>query len=117
MTRILLWVLWIFQWLPLPLQAACGRALGALLFVVARSRRRVALRNLALCFRDMGPRERRRLGRAHFGFVARSLLERGLLWYASEARLRRLITVEGDVGLADRSERPVMWLVPHFVGL
>ena len=33
------------------------------------------------------------------------------------SRLRRLIQVEGDVGFAERSERPVMWLVPHFVAL
>jgi len=45
------------------------------------------------------------------------VLERGLLWYAPRARLERLIRVEGDVGLAERSDRPVMWLVPHFMGL
>jgi KDO2-lipid IV(A) lauroyltransferase len=28
-----------------------------------------------------------------------------------------LIHVEGDVQLAERSERPVMWLVPHFMAL
>ena len=28
-----------------------------------------------------------------------------------------MIRVEGDVTLAERSERPVMWLVPHFVAL
>ena len=33
------------------------------------------------------------------------------------ARLKRLIHVEGDVHLAERSERPVMWLVPHFMAL
>ncbi len=32
-------------------------------------------------------------------------------------RLRRLIRVEGDVGLAERGGRPVMWLVPHFLAL
>jgi lauroyl/myristoyl acyltransferase len=28
-----------------------------------------------------------------------------------------LIHVEGDIGLAERSEQPVMWLVPHFMAL
>jgi KDO2-lipid IV(A) lauroyltransferase len=65
----------------------------------------------------MSPRERRALAREHFGWLGRSLLERGLLWWASPARLRRLIQVEGDVTLAERSERPVMWLVPHFLAL
>jgi len=45
------------------------------------------------------------------------VLERGLLWYASPERLRRLIHVEGDVGFADCHPGAVMWLVPHFVGL
>jgi KDO2-lipid IV(A) lauroyltransferase len=40
-----------------------------------------------------------------------------VLWYASAARLRRLIHVEGDVALAERSTRPVMWLVPHFLAV
>ena len=28
-----------------------------------------------------------------------------------------LVQVEGDVGLAERNDKPVMWLVPHFVAL
>jgi KDO2-lipid IV(A) lauroyltransferase len=45
------------------------------------------------------------------------MLERAVLWYASAARLKRLIHVEGDARLAERSPRPVMWLVPHFLAL
>ncbi len=116
-TRILLGVLWLLHWLPLSLQAALGRGLGALLFALAGSRRRIALRNLELCFPEMPLHEREALAREHFGWLGRSLLERGLLWWASPARLKRLIQVEGDVTLAERSERPVMWLVPHFLAL
>jgi KDO2-lipid IV(A) lauroyltransferase len=60
---------------------------------------------------------RHALVREHFRWLGRSLLERPLLWYASRERLRRLIHVEGDVHLAERCDRPVMWLVPHFIGL
>lgn len=116
-THLLLSLLRAFSHLPLALQAALGRALGALLYRVARARRRIALRNVELCLPGLSPRERRALVREHFGWLVRSILERGLLWYASPERLRRLIRVEGDVGLAERSERPVMWLVPHFVAL
>ena len=115
--RILLAFLWLFQWLPLAVQAALGSAFGRLGWHVVRSRRRVALRNLELCFPELPADERERLAREHFRWLGRSLLERGLLWYASPERLRRLIHVEGDVYLAERSERPVMWLVPHFMGL
>ncbi len=117
-TRLLLAFLWLFHLLPLPLQAACGNGLGrgGLRHLVS-SRRKVALRNLELCFPEMSAGERERLAREHFRWLGRSLLERGLLWYASPERLRRLIHVEGDVQLAERSDRPVMWLAPHFMGL
>jgi Kdo2-lipid IVA lauroyltransferase/acyltransferase len=115
--RLLLALLWLLHWLPLSVQAVIGRGLGALLFALAGSRRRIGLRNLELCLPQLDAPARRRLLRENFGWLGRSILERGLLWYASPARLRRLIQVEGDVGLAERSERPVMWLVPHFMAL
>jgi Kdo2-lipid IVA lauroyltransferase/acyltransferase len=116
-TRLLLAALWMFQALPLRVQAACGDALGRMGWWLVASRRRVALRNLELCFPELSSAERRSLAREHFRWLGRSLLERGLLWYASPDRLRKLIHVEGDVHLAERSDRPVMWLAPHFVGL
>jgi Kdo2-lipid IVA lauroyltransferase/acyltransferase len=115
--RLSLALLWLVHLLPLVVQAALGRALGLLLFQLARSRRRVALRNLQLCLPELGEARRTAIAREHFQWLARSLLERGLLWYAPVDRIKPLIHVEGDVGLADRSERPVMWLVPHFVAL
>ena len=117
LARALLGLLWLLQHLPLRVQAALGRGLGMLLHALAGKRRRVALRNVELCLPELDAAVRARLVRAHFGWLARSLLERGLLWYASPQRLKRLIQIEGDVGLAARSERPVMWLVPHFVAL
>ena len=116
-SRLLLASLWSLHWLPLGLQAAIGRGLGRLGWHLAAGRRKVALRNLALCFSELNEGEREALAREHFRWLGRSLLERGLLWYASPERLRRLIRVEGDVHLAERSERPVMWLAPHFMAL
>jgi len=115
--RLLLAALWLFHWLPLSVQAACGRAFGWLGWHLVASRRKVALRNLELCFPELPAGERDRLAKEHFRWLGRSLLERGLLWYASPERLRRLIRVEGDVHLAERSDKPVMWLAPHFMAL
>jgi len=115
--RALLGVLWLVHWLPLGLQAALGSALGRVLYTLARSRRRVATRNIQLCLPELPAAERRALLRDHFRWLGRSAVERALLWYAGPGRLRRLIHVEGDVHLAERSHRPVMWLVPHFVAL
>ena len=115
--RLLLALLWLLHCLPLGVQAVLGRGLGRLLYHVVPARRRIALRNISLCFPEQSDAQHRALAREHFRWLGRSLLERGLLWYASPARLRRLIHVEGDVTLAERSERPVMWLVPHFMAL
>jgi len=115
--RALLALLRGLQALPLGVQAAAGRGLGRLLHALAGRRRRVAQRNMALCLPELGEAQRDALVRQHFQWLARSLLERGLLWFASPARLKTLIAVEGDVGFAERSAQPVMWLVPHFVGL
>jgi len=115
--RLVLAWLWLLSWLPLAVQAAIGRGLGRLLWVLAGSRRKVALRNLELTMPDKTPEERRAIARENFQWIARSILERGLLWYASPERLRRLIHVEGDIGFAERSPGAVMWLAPHFVAL
>jgi KDO2-lipid IV(A) lauroyltransferase len=115
--RALLALVWLLHWLPLPLLARLGRGIGSLLHTFGRSRRAVALRNLELCMPEMAAAERQALVREHFKWLGRSLLERGLLWYASPARLKRLIHVEGDVHLAENSAQPVMWLVPHFMAL
>lgn len=115
--HVLVAFLWLFHWLPLSWQAAAGRGLGAVLWRLAGSRRRVALRNLELCLPERSASQREHIARELFKWFSRSVLERGLLWFAPVARLRRLIHVEGDVGFADRHAGPVMWLVPHFVGL
>jgi Kdo2-lipid IVA lauroyltransferase/acyltransferase len=113
----LLGLLWALHFLPLSVQAAIGRTTGRVLHALAGSRRRIARRNVQLCLPELDESARRALVREHFQWVGRSMLERGLLWHASPERLKGLIHVEGDVGLAERSAKPVMWLVPHFVAL
>lgn len=115
--RVVIALLWLLHPLPMAWHAALGRLLGAVLFHLGGARRAVADCNLALCLPELDPAARRALLREHFGWLGRSLLERSLLWYASPERLKRLIHVEGDVGLAERSDKPVMWLVPHFMAL
>lgn len=115
--RVALGALWGLHLLPLPVLAALGRGLGLVLHALAHSRRRVALRNVQRCLPAWDAARQRALVREHFQYLGRSLLERGVLWWASPARLRRLIAVEGDVWLAERSEGRFMWVVPHFLAL
>ena len=116
-SRGLLALLWLLHLLPLAVLARLGVALGGLLWRLGRSRRRIALRNLELCFPEHSPAQREALAREHFGWLGRSLLERGLLMYASADRLRRMVRIEGDLRAFERDEQPLMWLVPHFVGM
>jgi KDO2-lipid IV(A) lauroyltransferase len=115
--RFALACLWLLHWLPARSQAALGAGLGALLHMLAGERRRIATRNIELCLPELDAQARARLVREHFVWLGRSILERGLLWYAPTARIERLIEIVGDVHLAERTQAPVMWLVPHFMAL
>ncbi|MBI4984374.1 MAG: lipid A biosynthesis acyltransferase, partial [Rhodocyclales bacterium] len=117
MTRIALALMWLLHWLPLPVLALLGRALGCLIYVFGRGRRRVTLTNLRLCFPQMPERARRALACRHFQAFGRSFLERGLLWWASADRIRSIVRIEGREQLDAVKGKPVILLVPHFVGL
>ena len=117
MTRLLVGLLWLLHFLPLGALAAFGNGLGRVLYWLIPERRHVTRINLAKCFPQMDARSRERLARAHFRAVTRSIVEHGLLWWAPEARIRRLIRVEGLEHLLALRGTPVILFVPHFVGL
>ena len=110
-------LLWLLHWLPLPLQAALGNALGWLLAMKPGKRRRVVATNLALCFPEASHAQRRRWLRQTFQASMRAVLEHGVLWWGSAARLRRLIRIDNPEAARGDGVRPVIWLAPHFVGL
>lgn len=119
MTRLFIVVLWLLHWLPLPVLAPIGRGFGALLFVLARRRRHIAMTNLKACFPSMTPAQRHALCREHFKMLGRSLLERGIQWWGSPARIERVVAVKGVEtvkALLARKENVIL-LVPHFLAL
>ncbi|MBV2234913.1 MAG: lipid A biosynthesis acyltransferase [Sterolibacterium sp.] len=116
-TRLALGLMWLLHFLPLSVQAALGRGLGWLLHTLAGKRRRIAQTNLRLCFPHLSEAERNALVRRHFSVFGRSFIERGLLWWASPSRLRRIVRIEGLHHLAAQAGQPIILLVPHFVGL
>ena len=117
MTRLSVFLMWLLHFLPLPLLAWAGNALGMLLYALSAERRRVATINLRLCFPEMGERERAALVRAHFRMFARCFLERGILWWSSRERIQRLTQVVGLEHLKAAQVGPVIVLAPHFVAL
>ncbi|WP_085317683.1 LpxL/LpxP family acyltransferase [Derxia lacustris] len=103
------------RFVPYPLLRAFGEALGSLLWQVARSRRRVVLRNLELCFPELDEAERRKLGREHVRRLARSVVDRAIPFFASAERVKRFVRIEHRERMPD--DRPVILLTPHFLGL
>lgn len=107
--------------LPLRLIAAISGPLSTVGWWLAKSRRRVALTNLRLCFPQLTDAEREAIARAHFRAYMQAALEHGFLWNASGARIRDYVSLhdehewkrfrEGD------EQKPVIWLCPHFIGL
>ncbi len=112
-------MLWTLHFLPLPLLAALGRGVGSAIGLFARQRRHIVQRNLALCFPELTAEARAKLVREHFAYLGRSLLERGVLWWAARERLENLLQIEGleVVESLLAQQTPVILLAPHFLGL
>ncbi len=115
--RLLVAFMWLLHWLPLPLLRALGALLGHLLFRFARRRRNITLTNLRLCFPELSDSQRNDLAHRHFVAFARAFLDRTLGWWASPARLKRLVRITGQTHLHDPEGHPIIILAPHFVGL
>lgn len=117
MDRLSIFLMWLLHFLPLPLLAKVGNALGLLLYWLAGERRFVAATNLRLCFPELSEHERTALAQQNFQAFARSFLERGVLWWSAPQRIQRLVRVVGHEHLQKLAGQPVILLVPHFVAL
>jgi len=115
--KLMVALLWALHWLPLPVIGRLGEGIGNFLFWYKKKRRHITLTNLRLCFPQWSEAQRHAVAKAHFQNYVRSVLERGILWWAPQARLRRLIKVEPGVPLTAIAARPTILLCPHFVSL
>jgi KDO2-lipid IV(A) lauroyltransferase len=116
MSRIVFALMWLAHWLPFRAMARVGDAVGAALFWLIPERRRVTRINLAKCFPAMSAAEREKLARAAFRSFCRAFIDRGVLWWGSRERIRRLVRLEGLEHLDAAGPRVVV-LAPHFAGL
>lgn len=102
--------------LPLGVVRALGKALGRLLFVAARPRRRIALTNLRLCFPHWTEAERVALARRNFVYFTQAFLDRSWLWHGDPAVVRQRLRITGAVDDLTR-EGAVVMFAPHFYGM
>jgi KDO2-lipid IV(A) lauroyltransferase len=116
LTRFAVGLLWLLHFLPYGVLAAVGAGLGRLAYVAVWPRRRVCLVNLARCFPDLSERERIALAKRHFAALGRSIVERGILFWASGDRIARLVRIVGYEHF-EAARKPVVVFAPHFLGL
>ncbi|MCK9532307.1 MAG: LpxL/LpxP family Kdo(2)-lipid IV(A) lauroyl/palmitoleoyl acyltransferase [Gammaproteobacteria bacterium] len=81
--------------LPYRWQLRTARVLGALLYRLLPSRRRIAHINVDLCFPERSAEQRAHIVREAYVSSAMAVFEMGLAWWADDDYLRRLHRVEG----------------------
>ncbi len=93
--------------------------LGWLAARVMRSRVHIVRTNLALCFPQHTPRQREAWLRQHFYLLARSIVDRGLLWFGQPSAILDTVPVTGLEHLDEllKAKRKIILLAPHFIGL
>lgn len=105
--------------LPWPLQRLLGRGLGDLLHACMGGRRRVAARNLELCFPALDERARKALLRDSFQALGTGVFEFARAWWGSIAPMRAGLRLEGleHLQAARAGGRGVIIISGHFTTL
>lgn len=109
----------LFAMLPYEWLVRMGRGLGCLLLHLPIGFIRTARRNMELCLPQRTPAERQELLERHFQSLGIGLFEIAFTWWASPARFKKIIRIEGQENLraALAGGRGVILLTAHFTTL
>lgn len=109
-------LLWLIQLLPIPVIHIIAFILGRLAYYLATERRKVGLKNMELCFPEWTKSKHRHIIKGCFVHMARLLLEYGICWYSSAARIKRLMPIKNLHYLTDlqSSGQDIIIFYPHF---
>lgn len=112
-------LLWLIAQLPYKVLLRLGRCLGGVMYRLASSRRKIAARNLELCFPQMSAAEREALLKENFASTGITFFEMAIAWWWPAERLRRLGTIEGLEHLrqAEADGQGVILMALHFTTL
>ncbi len=118
-TWIGLAILRLMSLLPLPLLASIGYVIGSLFYLLQSSRRKIALKNLKVCFPEIEERELKKINWLHYCLLGHSVMTACMNWWISPARFERLVSISGreDYDAALSEGRNIILLAPHFMSL
>ena len=113
----MLGLLWLIGKLPPKTAFSLGEGAGRLLSRLSRRRRRIALRNLELCFPEWGQAQREALVRENLRYMGRGIAETALAWFGGPSVDRIPCKVRGMEHLqaAQADGSPVILLSGHFL--
>ncbi|WP_024329299.1 lipid A biosynthesis acyltransferase [Thioalkalivibrio sp. ALR17-21] len=110
---------WVLQQIPRSAVQALARGIGRLLYRRSGRSRRIAERNLELCFPQLDAAEREARLAAFYRYQAQTVLDYGLLWFGKPGEHASRIRVDGleHYERARSDGTPVIILAPHSLGL
>ena len=117
LTWIGVFIMYSISWLPYKLQIFMGRMLGRLFLKIGSSRKKIALRNIELCFPDMSKKEQLTLLRKNFESTGIAVFETGMGWWWPDWRVKRKFTVTGleHIEKAKQEGQGVLLLAMHYL--
>ncbi|WP_326498592.1 LpxL/LpxP family Kdo(2)-lipid IV(A) lauroyl/palmitoleoyl acyltransferase [Catenovulum adriaticum] len=112
-------ILYTISWLPYRLQLGLGKLIGRLLYITVKSRRKIAARNLEICFPEMSEQARKSLLIKNFESTGIALFESSMGWWWPQWRIKRIAHVEGLEHLEDalKSGQGVLLATYHMMCL
>lgn len=111
--------LYIISWLPYGVQIWLGKQVGRLLHKLMKSRRKIADRNLALCFPDMPDDKRTALVKTNFENTGIAMFESGMAWWWPNWRVKPMMHIKGQehIEQAMAQGKGVLCLLVHALPL
>jgi KDO2-lipid IV(A) lauroyltransferase len=106
-------------YLPTNMQLGAGRLIAWGMMPLMKSRKKVANRNLELCFPELSDEQRQQLLERNLRTMGMMLIETALSWWASDASLAKRVRYEGYEHLEEAlaAGKGVILLTGHFTSM
>ncbi|MFT7413999.1 MAG: KDO2-lipid IV(A) lauroyltransferase [Methylophagaceae bacterium] len=106
-------------YLPVKGQLMVGKGLALIMTPLMKSRKKIAQRNLELCFPELSEEQRTALLEENFRTMGMMLIETALSWWASDASLQKRVRYEGleNLEAALARGKGVILLTGHFTSM